>query len=97
MTHGLAWRWLAPALGCLLLGAALLSSHNNGMAYLAATGTNNLLATLISNRSGAAYLVPGFHSERNAFKGETFEWTNSHGSFSSMGSFPLMITNSLIR
>jgi hypothetical protein len=97
LASGGSWRWLAPALGCLLLVSTLSGTRNNRMAYLAVTSTNNLLDLFINNRSYAAYIVPGFHSDRNALKRESFEWTSGRGSISSMGSFPLMITNSLIR
>ena len=91
------WRWLAPALGCLMLLSVTFNPRNSQMAYLAATGTNTLLEVLGGDPKSAAYLIAGFHSDRNGPPSETFPWTNGQRFLSSMGSFPLAKTNSLIR
>lgn len=91
------WRWLAPALGCLLLLSVTFNPRNSQVAYLAATGTNTLLEVLGGDTKAAAYLIAGFHSDRNGPTSETFPWTNGQRFLSSMGSFPLAKTNSLMR
>lgn len=89
--------WLAPVLGCFMVLASLFNAKDHEMASLTGSATNTLLATLISNQSSAAYLMAGFHSRQNGMGVETLEWTNAQGSFSSLGSFPALRTNRLMR
>ena len=91
------WRWLTPVLGCLLILAGVFNSRDRESATLTAADTNNLLAVLTTQRTYAAYVTAGFHSRQNAVGSDTFEWTNSQGLPSSVGSFSPFNTNSLMR
>jgi hypothetical protein len=52
-----------------------------------------MVAMTFSNVSLAAYLPGGFPYQQNAVPANTFEWTNTSRSLSSMASFPLLKTN----
>ncbi len=79
-----------------MLMSITFNSRTDRMAYLATADTNHLLGSFITNRIPPAYLMADFHSDRNGPHGNTFEWTNERQINSSMGSFPLTKTNSLI-
>ena len=89
--------WLAPVLGCFLVLSSLFNAKNHPMSSLDGGATNTLLGTLMSNQSSAAYLMAGFHSRQNGLGVDTLEWTNARASLSSLGSFPALRTNSLMR
>jgi hypothetical protein len=72
-------------------------AHNNRLAYLAAEGPTNWLATVASNQSYASYIGVGFHSEQNAPAKEPIEWTLAARPSRTPGVLPSPITNSLIR
>ncbi len=90
------WRWLAPALGCLLVVASIFNPREGEMTGLAGNATNNLLAAWASNQSYTAYFMAGFHSRQNTL-GDTLEWTNAQGSFSSVASFSAFKSNRPMR
>jgi len=89
--------WLAPVLGCFMVLSSLFNAKDHPMSSLDGGATNTLLATLISNQSSAAYLMAGFHSRQNGLGVDSLEWTNARASLSSLGSFPALRTNSLMR
>lgn len=89
---------MAPVLGCFLVFAGLFHPKDGETADLTGAGTNNLLATLLSNQSYVTYnMMAGYPTKQNAVGVDTLEWTNSHRLSSSVGSFPAFNTNGLMR
>ena len=91
------WNWLAPATGCLLLLFLTFSQQGNGWSRLGVGGSAPMVAITLSNQSLAAYLPGSFPREQNTVPADTFEWTNTSRSPSSIPSFPLSTTNYLKR
>jgi hypothetical protein len=91
------WNWLAPATGCLLLLFFTFSDQGNGWSRLAGSNPGPIVAITLSNQSLAAYFPGSFPNEQNAMPADTFEWTNTSRSSSSIPSFPLSKTNYLDR
>ena len=90
----LAPGWLAPATACLLLLFITFNQTGGGLARVAvSSGQGPMVAITLSNVSLAAYLPGSFPYEQNAVPANTFEWTNTSRSPSSMASFPLSNTN----
>ena len=86
--------WLAPVTACLLLLFVTFNQTGGGLAGVSATaGQGPIVAMTLSNVSLAAYLPGSFPYERNALPADTFEWTNTSRSPSSIASFPLSKTN----
>lgn len=92
-----SWNWLAPATGCLLLLFVTFGRHGQGLNSLAGTGESPVIALTLSNQSLAAYLPGSFPYEQNAVPADTFEWTNTSRSTSSIPSFSRSGTNELRR
>lgn len=83
--------WLAPATACLLLLFVTFNQTGGGLSVTSPQGP--IVAMTLSNVSLAAYLPGSFPYERNALPADTFEWTNTSRSPSSIASFPLSKTN----
>jgi len=80
---------------CALFVMAALSTRTGRIASFAANESGERFETL-TNQSISAYLVAGFHSRQNGLRRELFEWTKGQRIPSSIGSFSVMKTNSLI-
>ena len=93
---GLTWlRWLAPAAGCLVLALLTLAEHDRELARATASRDSRMLSSLIlSNKNFAAEVPVHFEFEASTLLAVTFDWTNVSRSPSSMGSLPLLRTNS---
>jgi hypothetical protein len=72
--------WLAPVTASVLLIGVLFSQHNGAAAVR--PGSSPLVAMILSNHSGAAFLTAKVHSGQNGIPANTFEWTN-RGAFTS--------------
>ena len=91
------WRWLVPALGCLILVFLAAGSFSVGRKRLVPDGAGAMIASVVSNFNNAAYLTAALHSGQNALRTETLEWTVSPRSTSNGGSFRLIGTNILLQ
>ena len=86
--------WLAPATACLLLLFVTFNQTGGGLARVAVSSVQGpMVAMTLSNVSLAAYLPGSFPYQQNVVPANTFEWTNTSRSLSSMASFPLSKTN----
>ena len=95
----LAWGWLAPVTAVLLVAGLALSERNLRSVYLGGAGPQPVLAALaLDGRGLVAHVGPADSFERNAPPTRaSFSWTNTTRSTSSIGSFLLFNTNSLMR
>jgi hypothetical protein len=93
----IAWNWLAPATGGVMLLFVTLSQQNGAWSRFGVSGEAPMVALTLSNQSLAAYLPGSFSHEQNSVPADTFEWTNRSRSPSSMGSFSRTGTNELTR
>ena len=75
-------RAAAPALACLLLTAAILTQSGEGL--IIPRPDQRAIALALSNQNFAPYLPGSFQSTANRL--DTFGWTNTGGSPSSMRS-----------
>ena len=94
---GAAFWWrLGPVMGCVLLALLVIQGNHPPAKLSGATKTNSLLATLaVSNQF--AHFVAGADINRNLWQVATFESTKTSPSNSTMSSFRLLRTNSLMR
>jgi hypothetical protein len=79
--------WLAPVSAALLLTVALLRQHD-GPALAGSAGSNWMVAMMLSNRSASAFMPVSYSVDENRLPQETFEWTLSGTSTSSVSSLP---------
>ncbi len=83
-------------MGCLLLALLVMRGPRAPGSFSGITKTNSLLATLeLSNQ--LAHLVAGADINRNLWEVATLESTKASPSNSTMSSFRLLRTNSLMR
>ena len=75
--------WLAPVTAAVLLTFVLVRQHE-GQALSGAASTNWMVAMMLSNRSVSAYSPVSYTIEQNRLPEETFEWTISGASTSSI-------------
>lgn len=80
----LAWAWLSPVAACLLL-IAVLGQTRGVPPGIPISGSQPMVAMILSNQSYAAYLPGSF--QRNQNRWDTFEWTNPGHFNSSEGPF----------
>jgi hypothetical protein len=76
--------WLAPSAIAMLFMLSLLKAQINPAAV---QGGEPMVAMIVSNRSGAAYLSRSSQVEHNELR-NTFAWTNRSVSNSSIGFTP---------
>ena len=77
--------WLVPATATMLL-LCVLSSQRNGATLAGSANSGPLVAMILSNQSAAASLPATFQRSQNGVPSDTFEWTNTSGSTSSISS-----------
>ena len=73
--------WLAPTTVALAL-MCVLFNQRYGAPSSAQTGTNPMVAMILSNQSAPAYLPGSFQAEQNNLPADAFKWTRGHGSLS---------------
>jgi hypothetical protein len=78
-----SFRWLTPAVACLLLAVAALD-HDGSVSH-GRSARGPMIAVLASNQ--IAYLPGDYQQGQNRLPDFTFEWTNGGGSTSSIHSF----------
>src|SRR2546422_11677704 len=93
-----SWRWFAPIAGVSLLTLVTLNDHSLNSAYLTRSQSNSVLASVaLSNQTVASYVTSPDAFDRNPLPSATFESTTASRTASSIGSFLLVKTNSLMR
>jgi hypothetical protein len=81
----LAWRWLAPALTCVLL-AVVVVNQETGVAPRRSR-PEPIVAVASSNHSSAASLSNDIKRAGSALPGGSYEWTNRSDLASNYNSF----------
>ena len=79
-----SFNWLAPALACMFL-AFVVFNEENGISF-SSVSSRAMVAMVLSNGSSASYLPGSFDRTHNNLSADTFDWTNSGHSSSSMHS-----------
>jgi hypothetical protein len=77
--------WLAPATAAILV-ACLVFNQRGSAITPSGSGSQAMVAMILSNQSAAAYLPGSFEREHNCLYNDAFEWTNGSDSISSVRS-----------
>ena len=89
------WGWLAPAMAVWLLAALVLHKEARGLgAWPSDPATGLVAAVTLHSPQLVAYVASKRHSDRNAWPGASFEWTNEAASRTTAP--PFLRTNGMI-
>lgn len=89
------WGWLAPAMAVWVLAALVLHKEARGLRVWPTDSATGLVAAVtLHSPQLVAYVASKRHSDRNAWPGACFEWTNEAASRTTAP--PSLRTNGLI-